>query len=320
MRKTNTDPFQLLPTDTMIALALRSGVRFGNGNPKHRIRYFISQGLLPHQTRKQINPCSTVTHGHLPAYAIDLLLLLERYKREKKPFEFIRRSLSLELLKYNTSAAVGKGVLPTSSLLTKADRKYLFPAAAPVAGVFLFILLLFFITAHNMAKNGKGRFQQLDSIRTDAWAEAQSTPAVVLGARTETEPFLFGSAYCVGTNCGELRTQPEALSNIELRGVGVNIGNAGGIGAQERGDVGVASVRGSWTSAVADTPTGEAVIPAGKTTLTVYSTAITPRSKIFATPDRPVAVGAAVSGPISFDIRLSEPAETPVSVNWWVVN
>ena len=42
----------LLPLEKIISLAKRNGVKFGSGNAKERIRYFIKLGILPHAARK----------------------------------------------------------------------------------------------------------------------------------------------------------------------------------------------------------------------------------------------------------------------------
>jgi len=65
---------------------------------------------------------------------------------------------------------------------------------------------------------------------------------------------------------------------------------------------------------------GEAVIPAGATEITIYSTAVTANSKVFVTADQLAAVGAAVGGAGRFTIELAAPTPRPLRVNWWVVN
>jgi len=68
------------------------------------------------------------------------------------------------------------------------------------------------------------------------------------------------------------------------------------------------------------TSIGEAVIPAGATEITIYSTAVSGRSRVFVTPERPALIGAKVNAPGRFTIELAEPATTDLKVNWWIIN
>mgnify|MGYP001588905980 CR=1 FL=1 len=65
---------------------------------------------------------------------------------------------------------------------------------------------------------------------------------------------------------------------------------------------------------------GKAVIPAGASKITIYSTAAGTNSKVFVTADQPAAIGARVDGKGRFTIELGQPGATELKVNWWVVN
>lgn len=68
----------LIAIDKLIETAAKKGVDFGKGDPYNRLRYYTKIGLLPHMQRKVID--SQVV-GHYPAYALDMLLEIEKLKK-----------------------------------------------------------------------------------------------------------------------------------------------------------------------------------------------------------------------------------------------
>src|SRR3990172_4049830 len=72
----------LLPLEKIISLAKKNGVKFGSGNAKERIRYFIKLGILPHAVRKVSTRLRTTDYrlqtsgasapiAHLPYWTVD---------------------------------------------------------------------------------------------------------------------------------------------------------------------------------------------------------------------------------------------------------
>jgi uncharacterized coiled-coil protein SlyX len=73
-------------------------------------------------------------------------------------------------------------------------------------------------------------------------------------------------------------------------------------------------------SGVLSASAGKAVILAGKTKLTIQTTALTSKSLIFVTPEMPVAVGTKKTDATHFEITLKQPETSDLKVSWWVVN
>ncbi len=65
---------------------------------------------------------------------------------------------------------------------------------------------------------------------------------------------------------------------------------------------------------------GEAIIVAGQNTVTVQTSALTDKSLIFVTPERPVLIGARKTAADEFAIDLNKSEKSDLKVNWWVVN
>jgi len=101
----------LLPLEKIISLAKKSGVSFGSGNAKERIRYFIKLGILPHAVRKVSTRLQTTrfarearlanyklpTTGasqpvaHLPYFAVERLVKIENFTQKGMTFRQIAR-------------------------------------------------------------------------------------------------------------------------------------------------------------------------------------------------------------------------------------
>lgn len=65
---------------------------------------------------------------------------------------------------------------------------------------------------------------------------------------------------------------------------------------------------------------GTAIIPAGSTTLTIESASAKIDSKVFVTPNEPVAVSASITETGRIIIKIASPLPADLKVNWWVVN
>src|SRR3989344_1995857 len=95
----------LLPLEKIVSLAKRSGVSFGSGNAKERIRYFIKLGILPHAVRKSTvkvasqrnsssdSTLSTLTTNqpvaHLPYWTVERLVKIENFTQKGMTFSQI---------------------------------------------------------------------------------------------------------------------------------------------------------------------------------------------------------------------------------------
>ncbi len=76
----------------------------------------------------------------------------------------------------------------------------------------------------------------------------------------------------------------------------------------------------SSPSAILSTSAGTILIPAGQTSIDVNTTALTPKSLIFATPDQAIGIGAKAKDSNTFTIKLPQAQLTNLKVNWWIVN
>ena len=65
---------------------------------------------------------------------------------------------------------------------------------------------------------------------------------------------------------------------------------------------------------------GQAVIPAGESQLLITNSLITAQSKVFVTPEEPMSIGVEIREGEGFIIKLSAPAESAVTINFWVIN
>src|SRR3989344_7452180 len=77
-------PETLLPLEKIISLSKKNGVKFGSGNAKERIRYFIKLGILPYAVRKTPdiknlkleirNSGALAPAAHLPYWTVQRLI------------------------------------------------------------------------------------------------------------------------------------------------------------------------------------------------------------------------------------------------------
>lgn len=121
----------------------------------------------------------------------------------------------------------------------------------------------------------------------------------------------------IDTIAGPLKIQSEGLQGIDFENSKVTIDTSGNITSQ--GEITIKKVNIDTTD-VAGASAGVKIIPAGTTSIDVDTTALTPNSLIFVTPDSPVAVGAKAKDSNTFTIKLNTVQSTQVKVNWWIVN
>ena len=65
---------------------------------------------------------------------------------------------------------------------------------------------------------------------------------------------------------------------------------------------------------------GKANLTSGQTVIVIESTSATSSSQIFATPERPVAVGTKYIEPGKFEIRIQSPEASNLPISWWIIN
>jgi hypothetical protein len=65
---------------------------------------------------------------------------------------------------------------------------------------------------------------------------------------------------------------------------------------------------------------GQIIIPAGQTVIEVNTTAITDKSMIYVTPERPVSIGSKVISTGKFEIILKQAETEDLPVNWMIVD
>ena len=73
------------------------------------------------------------------------------------------------------------------------------------------------------------------------------------------------------------------------------------------------------TEGTGDDTVGTIVIYAGNSVGAVETTALTDKSRVFTTPERPVPVGVQIIGEQTFNI-LIEPQGEDLRVDWWLIN
>jgi hypothetical protein len=74
--------------------------------------------------------------------------------------------------------------------------------------------------------------------------------------------------------------------------------------------------------AISDQSLGSIIIPAGETSVTVSTTSLTDKSKVFVTTEKPVSIGANSKNTEShtFKVEISSPQTEDLSVDWWIVD
>jgi hypothetical protein len=122
----------------------------------------------------------------------------------------------------------------------------------------------------------------------------------------------------IGTN-GNIKTVGTITAKeviTEKLHIKTNIATKSAVLATQSADL---SNSGSNTSS-SNASTGTIIIPAGKLEIDINTTALTPNSLIFATPNNPVSVGAKAKDTNTFTITLEKEQQKETKINWWIIN
>ena len=65
---------------------------------------------------------------------------------------------------------------------------------------------------------------------------------------------------------------------------------------------------------------GQVVLAAGETELSVKYPNLTANSKVFFTPDRPIAVGVEKTPGVGFKLLLAAPSDLPLTIDYWIID
>ena len=85
---------KLISIDEVVALAKKMGVDFGNGNVRHRLRYYTKIGILPHAQRKSFN--NNHPEGAYDESVIDLIVDIDKKIKAGKSIQAIKREIEKE--------------------------------------------------------------------------------------------------------------------------------------------------------------------------------------------------------------------------------
>jgi DNA-binding transcriptional MerR regulator len=80
---------KILPVEEIIEKAKNLGVRFGQGEPYNRLRYYTKLNWIPHMERKGKN-----VQGHYPTWVIDRLKLIQDLKDKGKTNDEIAEEIN----------------------------------------------------------------------------------------------------------------------------------------------------------------------------------------------------------------------------------
>ncbi len=116
---------------------------------------------------------------------------------------------------------------------------------------------------------------------------------------------------------GDLYLQSKGIGGVNIMAGKVTIDTKGNI--VTRGEITATKVN-IDESDTESKAVGQVTIKEGQTSIDVSTTALTTKSRIFATPDEPVAIGSKATGSSTFRISLQAPADRDIKVSWWVVN
>src|SRR5205085_8389415 len=82
----------LISVENLIAESKKRGITFGKGDPYNRLRYYTKMGWLPHMIRKRDADDKSVK-GHYPKEALDIVLMIEKYKKDGLTNEAITKTI-----------------------------------------------------------------------------------------------------------------------------------------------------------------------------------------------------------------------------------
>ncbi|HSX39571.1 MAG TPA: hypothetical protein VLI92_03200 [Candidatus Saccharimonadales bacterium] len=83
---------ELINVENLVSEAKKHGVNFGKGDPYNRLRYYTKMGWLPHMIRKR-GEDNTSVKGHYPKSALNLVLVIEKYKKAGMSNEDITKNI-----------------------------------------------------------------------------------------------------------------------------------------------------------------------------------------------------------------------------------
>jgi hypothetical protein len=127
-----------------------------------------------------------------------------------------------------------------------------------------------------------------------------------------------GSCATINTTSGPLKLQSDGFNGVDILGGKVVIAANGNITV--KGEI-TAKKLNIDTSDVAGASLGTATLTRGQQTITVNTTALTPKSKIFVEPiDSPVATAVKATGSATFEIKVSAAQTSDLKLHWWIVN
>ncbi|HSA83677.1 MAG TPA: hypothetical protein VLF20_02210, partial [Patescibacteria group bacterium] len=122
----------------------------------------------------------------------------------------------------------------------------------------------------------------------------------------------------ISTLNGDLRLQDRGLGGIDLFDGVMTIDNTGNVITE--GEITTKKINIDTTETLSAS-LGTITILEGQTQVIVTTTALTEDSRIFATPsDVPVAISTTKRNETSFIIRIAEPQDEDIKINWWIVN
>jgi hypothetical protein len=122
----------------------------------------------------------------------------------------------------------------------------------------------------------------------------------------------------INTLNGDLKLQSDGLGGIDILDGKVSIDTEGNV--TTTGEV-IAKKYNVDTTDTLSASLGTIIVPSGETQITASTSALTSDSKIFATPqDSPVAISTKKTGANTFMIKIAEPQDENLRVNWWIVN
>jgi hypothetical protein len=139
----------------------------------------------------------------------------------------------------------------------------------------------------------------------------------VTGVITNGVLSIHGLEGEINTIGESLKLQPLALENVEIEAGKVTIDTKGNITTKAEVTAKKYNVDESDEEGKS---VGQITIKAGERSVDVTTTALTSKSRIFATPEEPVALGSKATGAATFRISLGAPAARDIRVSWWVVN
>jgi len=128
---------------------------------------------------------------------------------------------------------------------------------------------------------------------------------------------LDGGHASINTLNGDLKLQSDGLGGIDILNGKVTVDTSGNITTTAEITAKKYNVD---TEESLSSSAGSVVIETGETNIDVDTTALTPDSLIFVTPDQPVIVGAKKKDSNTFTIKLQSSESNDIKINWWIVN